>query len=107
MHYLYKIKDNNQIFSNEVLIPDPDLLNLEYLCTSAEPVIQGNYDLVDGKLVEGDPGYQQHRRFAYGKLTQQLDSLWHDIDAGLLGALAKTGEFYTSISSVKQEFPKI
>ena len=107
MYYLYKIKDNNQIFSNGVLVPDPDLINLEYMGTSETPVKQGLYDLVDGKLVQSDPGYQHHRRFAYEKLGQQLDKLWHDIDAGLFGALAKTGEFYTSIQAVKQEFPKI
>jgi len=43
------------------------------------------------------------RSVAYGKITEQLDKLWHDIDSGTLD---KTGEFYTAIKAVKDEYPK-
>ena len=42
----------------------------------------------------------------YPNITEQLDRLWHDIDRGLLGATAKTGDFYLSIKSVKDANPK-
>lgn len=42
----------------------------------------------------------------YPQIAEQLDKLWHDIDSGLFGESAKTGSFYTSILSVKTEYPK-
>jgi len=45
------------------------------------------------------------RQKLYAKVEDQLDKLWHDIDNGLLGAQAKTGDFYTSIKAVKDAHP--
>ena len=42
----------------------------------------------------------------YDSLTNQLDQLYHDINAGKFGADAKTGEWFVGISSVKTAFPK-
>ena len=42
----------------------------------------------------------------YDMLSEQLDKLYHDIDAGKLGADAKTGNFYLSRKAVKDKFPK-
>ena len=42
----------------------------------------------------------------YISLTEQLDQLYHDIDAGKFGADAKTGNWFVGISSVKTSFPK-
>lgn len=42
----------------------------------------------------------------YPSIANQLDNLWHDIDNGLLGEQAKTGEFYIAIKSVKDANPK-
>jgi len=42
----------------------------------------------------------------YPSLADQLDMLYKDIDAGLLGESAKTGEFYTAIKTVKETHPK-
>ena len=39
-------------------------------------------------------------------MGDQLDKLWHDIDAGLFGDAAKTGSFYQDIKSVKEAHPK-
>jgi hypothetical protein len=46
------------------------------------------------------------REKLYAKLADQLDMLFKDIDAGLLGESAKTGEFYTAIKTVKDAHPK-
>ena len=42
----------------------------------------------------------------YISLTEQLDQLYHDINAGKFGADAKTGEWFVGISSVKTKYPK-
>jgi hypothetical protein len=42
----------------------------------------------------------------YPKVAEQLDKLWHDIDAGLFGEDAKTGQFFLAIQKVKNEHPK-
>ena len=50
---------------------------------------------------EGD-----HSKPAYPNISEQLDLLWHDIDAGKFGATAKTSTFYTTIKNVKDSSPK-
>ena len=42
----------------------------------------------------------------YAAITEQLDQLYRDINAGKFGADAKTGEWFVGISSVKTIFPK-
>ena len=42
----------------------------------------------------------------YGDIGEQLDKLYHDINAGKFGAVAKTGDWFVGISSVKSAFPK-
>jgi len=42
----------------------------------------------------------------YISLENQLDQLYHDINAGKFGADAKTGEWFVGITSVKTAFPK-
>ena len=44
---------------------------------------------------------------SYPKITEQLDQLFHDIESGKFGDVAKTGNWYVGISSVKNTFPKI
>lgn len=46
------------------------------------------------------------RSKTYLTLGDQLDLLFKDIDAGLFGESAKTGQFYQAIKSVKDQFPK-
>tara|TARA_X000001382_G_scaffold121769_1_gene104297 strand:- start:685 stop:864 length:180 start_codon:yes stop_codon:yes gene_type:complete len=46
------------------------------------------------------------RRNYYPNLLDQLDALWHDIDAGKLGADAKTGTWYVALKAVKDKYPK-
>ena len=42
----------------------------------------------------------------YKDIREQLDLLWHDIDAGKFGDTAKTGEWYKDIKAVKDRFTK-
>ena len=57
-------------------------------------------------------GYKEERivgtatTSGYDSLTNQLDQLYHDINAGKFGADAKTGEWFVGITSVKTAFPK-
>ena len=46
------------------------------------------------------------RQIEFPSLADQLDKLWHDIDSGLFGELAKTGSFYVDIKAVKDANPK-
>ena len=46
------------------------------------------------------------RGLYYTLIKEQLDLLYHDIDAGKFGADAKTGGFYLQRKAVKDKFPK-
>lgn len=46
------------------------------------------------------------RKKYYTSLSEQLDLLWHDIDAGKFGNDAKTGSFYLARKAVKDKYPK-
>jgi hypothetical protein len=52
---------------------------------------------------EFEPAWPEKRSIEYGKITEQLDKLFHDIDNGTLD---KTGQFYTFIKGVKDNNPK-
>lgn len=45
--------------------------------------------------------YAGKRERTYPRMQEQLDMLFHDIDAGLLGEPAKTSSFYTNIKAIK------
>lgn len=47
--------------------------------------------------------YQRDRAQAYPEVKQQLDMLWHAIDSG---SLDKNSDFYLTLKSVKDQFPK-
>mgnify|MGYP001162711325 FL=1 len=42
----------------------------------------------------------------YPDIGDQLDKLYHDVDAGKFGADAKTSEWFASVKKVKDDFPK-
>ena len=48
--------------------------------------------------------YQRDRQYA--STGDQLDMLWHSIDAGEFGDTAKQSEFYIANKAVKDAFPK-
>ncbi len=47
--------------------------------------------------------YQQPRKIAYPSLAEQFDKLFHDINNGTLD---KKGNFYNTILSIKNKYPK-
>lgn len=53
--------------------------------------------------LNGVESYQQPRRNNYPSIGDQLDMLWHAIDAGTLN---KTSDFYKTIKAVKDAYPK-
>jgi len=50
--------------------------------------------------------YIPDRISCYPQIVEQLDKLWHDVDAGLFGESAKTGAWFLSVKAVKEEFSK-
>ncbi len=56
--------------------------------------------------------YQRNRQIGtatttgYPLVNDQLDQLYHDINAGKFGGDAKTGAWFVGITSVKTAFPK-
>jgi 4-hydroxyphenylpyruvate dioxygenase-like putative hemolysin len=50
-----------------------------------------------------DDSYKYERSMAYPSIGNQLDMLWHAIDAG---ALDTTSDFYTTLAAVKNANPK-
>jgi len=52
---------------------------------------------------KSDKTYAEKREISYPSLREQLDMLWHAIDAGTLD---KTSDFYTNLKVVKDKYPK-
>ena len=96
--------------NNDFIVTEIDDFDIEY-----------PYNYVDGKVIKGDKivlsdieikeieddliktAHIQPRKLAYPSIEEQLDKLFHDIDNDLLN---KTGSFYTSIKSIKDNNPK-
>ena len=71
--------------------------------------IELDQSLIDAARVELNKlnyRYQRASRSGYISLSDQLDQLYHDIDAGKFGADAKTGSWFVGITSVKNSYPK-
>jgi hypothetical protein len=47
--------------------------------------------------------YQRQREPNYPSVKEQLDMLWHAIDSGTLN---KSSDFYKTLKSVKDQYPK-
>lgn len=48
----------------------------------------------------------ERRQLNYPNISEQLDMLWHDIEAGHFGAKAKNSSWFKEIDRVKKEHPK-
>jgi len=81
--------NGNKVTLNQSLIDDArvELNKLKYKTDRTRPAILGISS-------------------TYPDLTEQLDQLYHDIEAGKFGADAKTGEWFVGITSVKTTYPK-
>ena len=88
------------------------LINGEKVAFTAEEETERDNQEAAARADAAANGYKMQRAVGtatttgYISLTEQLDQLYHDIDAGKFGADAKTGNWFVGISSVKTSFPK-
>jgi hypothetical protein len=75
--------DNNEVILDQSLV-DAELTRLQSIYDSNQ--------------------YQRDRNYA--PTGDQLDMLWHSIDAGEFGDTAKQSEFYIANKAVKDAYPK-
>ena len=76
--------------------------------------ISGNVVSIDLDAVETEFAKQDYinkrtvgvSTTVYPGMAEQLDQLYHDINAGKFGADAKTGDWFVGITSVKTANPK-
>ena len=82
-------------------------------------LVNADFKLRDGKIIEWSKGnkpteeeiqskidskkYQRNRAVSYPAIGDQLDMLFHAIDAGKVD---KTSDFYKSLKAVKDKYPK-
>ena len=87
-------------------------VNGELVNLTTEEETQIANDAAAQAVEKAATGYIMDRRLGVGttsgyiSLENQLDQLYHDINAGKFGADAKTGEWFVGITSVKTSFPK-
>ena len=95
---------SNKIYAN-LIIHDGGSKPSESDCTTGLAAMQATWD-------EENKEYKIQRvvgvgtTAGYDTITNQLDQLYRDINAGKFGSDAKTGEWFVGISSVKTSFPK-
>ena len=77
--------------------PDPDQTVIEIPQPPEEVVL----------LMHEINQHQHKRQFLYANVEEQLDKLYKDINAGLFGEQAKTGEFFTHIHTIKSQITKV
>jgi len=82
-------------------------------------LVNANFKLRDGELIEWSKGdkpteeeiqskmdsvaYARNRQLEYPQIGDQLDMLYHAIDAGKVD---KTSDFYKALKAVKDKHPK-
>ena len=88
---------SNKIYEN-LIVHDGSTKPTEKECTDGLSTLQAAWDL------END-SYRSKRREAYDTLPNQLDLLWHAIDADA-NLKSKFSAFYNSIKAVKDANPK-
>lgn len=99
----------NRATALEVLMPDGGWwgeANGKFFCD--EGLTLPTEEQIQAKLTElkvdyDSKQYQRDRQTQYPELPEQLDMLFHAIDAG---ALDKTSTFYTTLKAVKDKYPK-
>lgn len=67
-----------------------------------ETAVMPTEEEVNAKIEELQ--WEKNRKDNYPQLAEQFDKLWHDINNGTLD---ETGEFFTALKSVKDQFPKL
>ena len=91
------------------LAPNADFYIEDDVVTwNSSNITQPTEEQIQAKIVEVKAEYeatqyQRDRAAEYPELPEQLDMLFHAIDAG---ALDKTSAFYTTLKAVKDKYPK-
>ena len=94
----------NKIYAN-LIVHDGGSKPSESDCTTGLAAMQSTWD-------EENKQYKLERvagvgtTAGYESISNQLDQLYHDIDAGKFGSDAKTGVWFVGISSVKTAIAK-
>ena len=94
----------NKIYAN-LIVHDGGSKRTETDCTNGLKALQDAWD-------EKNKEYKIQRvvgvgtTAGYESIANQLDQLYHDIDAGKFGSDAKTGVWFVGISSVKTAIAK-
>jgi hypothetical protein len=91
-----KLQNNNQGYGVLILKDKLDGVN-EYRVENQQLVPIQSEPIAD---------YMFCRFHEFDFVGNQLDLLYKDIQAGLFGESAKTGQFANYISSIKQQYPK-
>ena len=95
---------SNRIYAN-IVVHDGGSKPTEKECTDGLAAMQAAWD-------EKNKQYKLERvagvgtTAGYESISNQLDQLYHDIDAGKFGSDAKTGVWFVGISSVKTAIAK-
>ena len=95
---------SNRIYAN-IVVHDGGSKPTEKECTDGLAAMQAAWD-------EKNKQYKIQRvvgvgtTAGYESISNQLDQLYHDIDAGKFGSDAKTGVWFVGISSVKTAIAK-
>ena len=79
---------------------------IEWLDTEQTEPTQAEIDAEVTRLQTEYDNNQYQRDRNYAPTGDQLDMLWHSIDAGEFGDTAKQSEFYTANKAVKDANPK-
>ena len=94
----------NKIYAN-LVVHDGGSKPSESDCTNGLTALQSAWDEKNKKYtVERVVGVGTTA--GYESISNQLDQLYHDIDAGKFGSDAKTGVWFVGISSVKTAIAK-
>ena len=107
----FKHSDGSETFFKGKFSPEPE----EFILNDLKPLIDdGQLEIIEKEedaFVEEVVGhvvslkdYKQVRR--YPVLGEQLDTLWHDINNGVLGESAKESQWYKDIKEIKENHPK-
>ena len=81
------------------------LINAERVAFTAEEEKERDLEEASAKTEQAATAYITNRRDNYPRISDQLDLLWHAIDADA-DLKVKLAGFYNAIKSVKDAYPK-
>ncbi len=107
----FKHSDGTEVFFKGKFSPEPEqhiLDEIQPLLDSGEiEIIEKEEDAFVEEVVGCVVPLRDYRVVRnYPVIGDQLDTLWHDINNGVLGDGAKESEWYKSIKEIKDNHPK-